>query len=282
LLISFRKRPGQSPLNSMKRLERLFRVSAIGFVMIVLTGCSKTENLDPDEYIRLGQYKGLSVEKASYTVSEEELREELDMLANAYADPDGKVPAVTDEFIRDISEGNFADLATYKEALEEQMKSEYDEFYELQYYEDLWNLAVDNATVIKDFPPEYLRKKTERSIVSARKYAQSLNMPFDEFVEQKMGLTVEEFNKQAVEYANVAAKESMVLAAIAKAENITVSDEEIEKAIKEYIDLGAFESEEEFEKEGPERLEELKEYILTSKVQDFLAENAADQNKGPD
>ncbi len=266
----------------MKRLEHLFRVSAIGFAMIVLTGCSKTENLDPDEYIRLGQYKGLSVEKASYTVSEEELREELDMLANAYADPDGKVPAVTDEFIRDISEGNFADLATYKEALEEQMRSEYDEFYELQYYEDLWNLAVDNATVIKDFPPEYLRKKTERSIVSARKYAQSLNMPFDEFVEQKMGLTVEEFNKQAVEYANVAAKESMVLAAIAKAENITVSDEEIEKAIKEYIDLGAFESEEEFEKEGPERLEELKEYILTSKVQDFLAENAADQNKGPD
>ena len=89
-----------------------------------------------------------------------------------------------------------------------------------------------------------------------------------------MGLTVDEFNKEAIEYAKVAAKESMVLEAIARAENITVSDEDIEKAIKEYVDLGAFESEEAFRNEGPERMEELKEYILTSKVQDFLAREA--------
>ena len=41
------------------------------------------------------------------------------------------------------------------------MVSEYDEFYELQYYEDLWNQAVDNAKVIRDFPPEYLQKKVD-------------------------------------------------------------------------------------------------------------------------
>ena len=54
------------------------------------------------------------------------------------------------------------------------------------------------------------------------------------------------------------------------------SDEDIEKAIKEYVEIGAFESEEAFRNEGPERMEELKEYILTSKVQDFLAEYAAE------
>ena len=48
---------------------------------------------------------------------------------------------------------------------------------------------------------------------------------------------------------------------------------------KEYVDLGAFESEEAFRQEGEERMEELKEYILTSKVQDFLAENADRGNK---
>ena len=99
-------------------------------------------------------------------------------------------------------------------------------------------------------------------------------MSFDDFVSEKMGLTVEEFNSEAIEYAKVAAKESMVCAAIAKAENITVSDEDIEKAINEYVRLGAFESREAFEQEGPERMEELKEYILTSKVQDLIAEYA--------
>lgn len=243
------------------------------FVIAALAGC-KSNDLDPDEYIRLGQYKGLSVERSSYEVTEEEMQDELDMLANAYAEPDGTVPELTDDFIKEISGGKYADLAAYTAALEDEMKSEYEEFYELQYYEDLWNMAVDNAEVIKDFPQEYLRKKTERSIISARKYAQSLDMSFEDFVDQKMGLSVEEFNKEAIEYAEVAAKESMVCAAIAKAENITVTDEDVQKAIKEYIDIGAFESEEEFEKEGPERMEELKEYILLSKVQDFLAENA--------
>ncbi len=242
--------------------------------MIALSACGKGGELNPDDYIKLGQYKGLSVEKASYTVTPEAMQDELDMLANAYADPDGTVPELTDEFIKEISEGQYGDMDAYTAALEEQMKSEYDEFYELQYYEDLWNLAVDNATVIKDFPQDYLQKKTERSIISARKYAQSLNMSFEDFVDQKMGLTVEEFNKEAIEYAQSAAKESMVLAAIAKAENITVTDEDIKKAIDEYVEMGAFESEEAFRNEGPERMEELKEYILTSKVQDFLAENA--------
>ena len=249
-----------------------------GFLCILISlsvcGCSSSENPDPDRYIRLGQYKGLEVTRSSYEVSEEDLQAELDMLANAYADPDGTPAELTDDFIKEISDGQYKDLAAYTAALEDQMRSEYDEFYELQYYEDLWNLAVDNATVINDFPPEYLQKKTERSVINARKYAQSLNMSFEDFVDQKMGLTVEEFNTQAIEYAKVAAKESMVLAAIAKAENITVSDEDIEKAIKEYVDLGAFDSEEAFRNEGPERMEELREYILMSKVQDFLADNS--------
>ncbi len=244
---------------------------------MMLCACSSSGDLDPDDYIRLGQYKGLSVEKSSYDVTEDAIRDELDMLANAYAEPDGTVPEITDDFINEISAGQYKNLDEYEAALTEQMKSEYEEFYELQYYEDLWNLAVDNATVIKDFPSDYLQKKTERSVISAQKYAKSLDMSFEDFVDQKMGLTIDEFNEQAIEYANVAAKESMVLAAIAKAENITVSDEEIDAAIKEYVDLGAFESVEAFENEGPERLEELKEYILTSKVQDFLAANAAEQ-----
>ncbi len=244
--------------------------------MLFLQGCSQSLQPDPDDYIRLGQYKGLSVEKASYVVTEEAMQDELDMLVNAYADKDGNVPDLTDDFIREISAGEYADLAAYKLALEEEMKSEYDEFYELQYYEDLWNLAVDNAEVIKDFPDDYLRKKTERSVISAQKYAQSLDMTFEDFVNEKMGLTVEEFNRQAIDYAKTAAKESMVLEAIARAENITVTDEEIEKAIEEYVELGAFESEEAFRKEGPERMEELKEYILTSKVQDFLAKEAVE------
>ena len=271
-----RRKREQNLSNDMKNRFTVFVSSAVLITAaFLLSGCTASYDPDPDDYIRLGQYKGLKVEKATYEVSEEEMQDELDMLVNAYAKEDGTVPELTDDFIREISGGSIKDLDAYREALKEQMKSEYDEFYELQYYEDLWNMAVDNAEVIKDFPEAYLQKKTERSVIAAQKYAKSLDMTFSDFVDQKMGLTVDEFNKQAIDYAKVAAKESMVLQAIARAENITVSDEDIEKAIREYVEMGAFESEEAFRNEGPERMEELKEYILTSKVQDFLAENAA-------
>lgn len=260
----------------MKHFGRYCLAVIVAVPILLALGCSP-DTSDPFYYIELGQYKGLKVARASYAVTEEELSEELDMLANAYADADGNVPELTDDFIKEISKGQYADMAAYTAALEEQMKSEYDEFYDLQYYEDLWNMAVDNARVIHDFPADYLQKKTERSVISAHKYAQSLNMTFDEFVKEKMGLTVEEFNKEAIDYAKTAAKESMVCAAIAKNENITVTDADVDKAIKEYVDLGAYGSEEEFYKEGPERMEELKEYILMSKVQDFLAENAEEE-----
>lgn len=332
----------------------------------LLTGCDSGKlNLNPDDYIQLGQYKGLEIVKASYEVSQDDIDDELNTLAAAYAEEekvtDGKVemgdianidyegkkdgvafdggtakgydleigsgtfipgfedglvgtkvgetvdlpltfpenyghtelagadviftvkvnyvtrknlPTVDDAFIKDISEGQYKNLAEYTAALEEQMESEYTEFYELQYYEDLLNQAIANATVIKEFPSDYLRKKTERMLVNAQQYAISYNLPFEEFLDQYMGLTKEEFNKQAIEYAETAAKESMVILAIANAEGISVSEDDISKAIAEYVELGTYASEEEFRALGEATMEELKEYILTSKVEEFLADNA--------
>lgn len=347
------------------------RVAALAATCLVcsgiISGCDSGKNVipNPAEYIELGQYKGLEIAKSAYVISEEDVQDELDTLASAYAtnekieegkvekgdvvniDYEGKkdgvafqggtaqgrdltigsgtfipgfedgligvsvgetvdlpltfpknyghkelagadvvftvtvnyisrtvIPEVTDEFIKEISEGQYANLLEYRKALEEQMKSEYTEFYELQYYEDLLNQAIDNATVIKDFPDSYLKEKTERMLVNARQYAVSYNLPFDQFLSEYMGLNKDEFNAQAIEYAAKAAKESMVVRAIAEAEGLTVTEEDITKAIQEYVNLGTYKSEEEFRAQGESKMEDLKEYILTSKVEDFLAENA--------
>lgn len=181
-------------------------------------------------------------------------------------------PEMTDDFIKEISQGQYDSLEAYNKALEEQIISEYEEYNNLQYLEDLWNLAVDNATVINDFPNDYLNEKTSRMVLNAQNYAKSYNMDFEEFLKQKMGMTKDEFTKNSVEYATKAAKESLVLAAIAKKENITVSEEDLNKAIDEYVTLGQYASRDDFIKVN--NMDDFNEYILTSKVQDFLAENA--------
>lgn len=334
--------------------------------MILFTACNSSE-LNPDDYIELGQYKGLQVERAVHVVTEEEIEDELYTLASSYAteeeissgkiqngdvaniDYEGKlngvafeggtsagynleigsgtfingfedgligveigdtvdldltfpenygnselagqavvftvkvnsakrknIPEVTDEFIVEISDGKFKDLDDYTEALEEVIVAEYEEYNDLQYYEDLWNLAVDNATVKKEFPSELINEKTSRMVVNAQKYASSYGVSFNDFVEKYMNMSSSEFYTNAAEYAQKAAKESMVLKAIAKKENITVSQEEIDKAVNDYVDAGAYESAEEFMTNN--NMGDLEEYVLLSKVEDFLAEYAVGQN----
>lgn len=338
-------------------------LASVGMVAI-LAGCNiGSSEIDPFDYVELGQYKGLSVPLQVHEVTDEEIQDEFNTLAAGYAEketltegtvesgdtanidyvgtlngvafnggtasgydltigsqafiagfedgligvnagetvdlplrfPDDyfssdlagqdvifkvtvnyitrtKLPEITDDFINEISGGQYDNVDAYTEALKQQIISEYEEMNELQYYEDLWNTAVDNATLIKDIPDEMVKENTSRIVLNAQEYAKSYGMSFGDFVEQHMGVARDQFTEQAVEFAKKAAKESLVLNAIAKKENITVSEEEIKKAIDEYIELGTYASEEEFRSLND--MKALEEYILTSKVEEFLAENA--------
>lgn len=349
-------------------------VSLVCLGALLLSGCEGIGNAanagaskisaNPEKYVELGQYKGLDIKKAVHEVTDEEIADEMKMLASslttyedlsegvvklddvANIDYCGKlngvafeggtaqgydltigshqfingfedglvgvnvgetvdlpltfpeqygnaelagqdviftvtvnsikrpdVPEITDELIAEVSEGQFDNVASYKEALTNQIIAEYDEQYQLQYYEDLWNAAVSNATIIKDIPDELISENSSRILLNTQKYADSYQMQFNDFLEQYMGMSSDEFFAQASDYAQTASKENLVLWAIAKAEGISVSQEELDKACQDYVDLGAYASIEEAKASSDYKY--MYDYVLLSKVQDFLAENAA-------
>ena len=182
------------------------------------------------------------------------------------------IPDITDDFIEEISEGQYTNVEDYRAALEEQMKSENLEYLEQQIYTDLLKMAVENASVKSEIPQEYVQAKVARMLINVQDYAEAYNMDLDSFLEQYMGMTKDEYNTQSVEYAKDAAKESLVIRAIADAEGISVSDEEMQKAIDEYVEQYGYEDEEDFKSQT--NMDDFEEYILTSKVEDFLYENA--------
>jgi len=347
----------------IKKMSKCLTSCVLAIVTVAsLSGCNSAVN--PDDYIELGQYKGLEVEKATHQVTEEEIEDELFTLASAYAtnevvekgsvrtgdvaniDYVGKldgvafdggtasgydleigsgkfisgfedglvgvkigdtvdlnltfpenygnselagqdviftvtvnevqrqtVPEVTDDFINEISAGKYKSVEAYTKDLEDEIISEYEQYNELQYYEDLWNLAVDNASIKKEFPGDLVNEKVSKMIVEAQKYAISYGMNYNDFIEQYFGMDASEFNSNAGEYAKQALKETLVMQAIAKKENITVSQEEIDAAIDEYVELGSYKSREDFIEQND--MDDLEEYVLLSKIEDFLAENAA-------
>ena len=334
-------------------------------VLVCLAGCGSEGGIRAEDYITLGEYKGLSVTRMPTEVAEEEVQAELDnMLAGSATTEeitdrtdvqegdvanidytgtlDGEVfeggsaqgfdleigsgrfiegfeegliganvgdtatlnlkfpdeytnnpelagkdvvfavkvnsiskqvePELNDAFIKEATEGEYATVDDYKAYLYGAIESSNVEYADSAMYTELWNQAVANATVKKDIPQEYLQTKIDKMTENAKSYAESYGMDFQSFLTNYMGLDEAGFMEETSKYAETAAKESLVLQAIAKAEGIEVTEEDLEQAIKDYVELYGYESEAAFKEEND--MDDFREYILTSKVQEFLAEHA--------
>lgn len=83
------------------------------------------------------------------------------------------------------------------------------------------------------------------------------------------GMDAETFLDQ---YAQEAAKQSLAFQAVANAENLNISDEELQETLEQYAAQGGYASVEEFL--GELDREEYREYFMFEKVLEFLTQNA--------
>lgn len=181
-------------------------------------------------------------------------------------------PEMTDSFIKEQTGGEYTTVKAYKEGIREDLEKEKSEYADTRMYSDLLEQAIANAKEIKDFPKDYLADKKKIIQENAKSYADSYGVDFDTFLVTYMGLSQDEFEKQCDEYAKKAAKEVLVVKAIAEKEGISVSKSEMNDAVKEYTEMYGYESEKAFKEDT--NMDQFNEYVLESKVQEFLADNA--------
>ncbi len=183
-----------------------------------------------------------------------------------------RMPEPTDENIKEATEGEYATVEEYKKSIKENLERTAADYADSAMYKDLWDQVVDNAELKKDIPQGLLNEKLSIMMDNAGSYAKMYGLDLDEYLSQVIGKTREEFTDEATEYAIKAGKESLVLMALAQAENIEVTQEDFDKAAKEYVELYNYGSVEEFL--NSVNVDEFREYILKSKVQEFLADQA--------
>ena len=179
-----------------------------------------------------------------------------------------RVPELTDEVADSVVEGMTAEA--YQESVRQDLEDQAKESQKTEAEQKLLQAVYENAT-IDGYPEENLQYTIKRATDYYEWLASMYGMSLDDYL-KNYGMTQDEFNEQIQPVAEEALGEEMTLLAIAKEENIEVSDEEYEAGLARYAEAQGM--------DDPSKLEEaygenyIKNSLLQEKVLDFLYENA--------
>ncbi|MCR5108238.1 MAG: trigger factor [Lachnospiraceae bacterium] len=179
---------------------------------------------------------------------------------------------ITDGLVKTYTNGEYTSIVDYTESVKAELEKEYEEYSDSALYTDLLNQVLNNSRITGDIPDDLIDRKKQTIRNSALSMAESYGMTVEDFVTNVLGKSSEEFESDIEDYALEAAKKSLVLSALAENESLEVTDEELEEGIDTYVETYGYSSKDEFIETVD--MEEFKEYILESKVEKFLADNA--------
>jgi trigger factor len=181
-----------------------------------------------------------------------------------------KLPELDDEFAKDISDFDTLEelRADTRKRLEEQ--AEHDKTHYMQ--DTVVDLAVQNATV--DIPGVMIENEIDAQVKQFENRLQIQGIPFDAYL-QFTGATKESIREEFRAAAEKRVRTSLVLEAIAKAEGIEATDEDVQAELQKIADSAKMEVDRVhaiLQSRDPNLLE-LKEDIRIRKTVDFLVQN---------
>lgn len=179
---------------------------------------------------------------------------------------EAKLPDLTDAFVQSLDNG-CTTVAEYEVLVEKTAESVYEDNLETQ----LLSTLMDSS-IFQEPPKAMVDQYYDKAVGRMSRLAASNGMSLETLVTTYYGSTMEEFQTQAREGAVMSCKEAIMLQAVANAENITVSQEEVEKALDEAAKEGGYESADALKEDMGE--EHYEDYVMCEKVLDLLKANA--------
>ena len=138
-----------------------------------------------------------------------------------------QVPEADDEFASEVSE--FDTLEEYKKDLKKSLKDLKEKSATTANENSVIAKVVENASV--DIPKAMIESQLDNMVYDYQMRLQQQGIPMDQYL-KITGQTVQQLREQMVPSAERNIKTSLVIEAVMKAENITVSDERIDEEFK--------------------------------------------------
>lgn len=182
-----------------------------------------------------------------------------------------EIPELTDEYVAGLEMEECKTVDEYraymKEILLEQRMASYEDEKE--------NLVITAITENTEFqePPAGLVDRMNATLVGyVESYAGMYGMDAGSYVAAVYGGTAEEYEATLLEEAKLVAQQYLMMQAIADAEGLTVSDEELNTMLSEEAAAYGYESADAY-KEVID-VEAYREYLMSENVLTFITENA--------
>ncbi len=186
------------------------------------------------------------------------------------------VPELTDELASQIN-SSVSTVEEYKEAVKSKLEETKQNTAKSMVYSDLLQLANENATIVSGnkLPKWLVKQNADNEKANFNANLSTYNITLEKYL-SNFGMTEEQFNEEIQTFAENIASQQLLVEAIAQAENIKLSNDDIEKAYEDYAKRYSYTSTDDFKKKVKEKDGEaaFKESVLTTKVEEFLFKNA--------
>lgn len=182
-----------------------------------------------------------------------------------------QVPEFTDEFVKGLAMEGVSTTEEYKNYVKDSLMDQKMMDYESQMETMVVNAATKNCE-FKEVPSGMVDRMNTTLTNNIGSYASMYGMNIRSYVAAVYGGTEEQFEETLLNQTKLMAQQYIMMQAIADKEGITISEEEFEKMVEEEATLYGYETVDEY-KETID-MDAYKEFAITMKVMDFLAENA--------
>ncbi len=180
-----------------------------------------------------------------------------------------EVPEINDEFVKEVSEFDTLDeyKADTKKNLEERKAKQVEESKKAK----LLSKVVETSTM--DMPEPMVLEQCDQMINNFAQTLRYQGMDMQKYMEMT-GSTIDTMRQSVRSEAERRLKESLVLEAIAKAENLEATDEDVEKELETMASMYGMEVDKLKAAVTEAETESIKGELKTKKALEFIAENA--------
>ena len=183
-----------------------------------------------------------------------------------------QLPELDDEFAAEVSE--FDTLAEYKEDVKKNLTEKREKEVKNAKEDEVVDEIIENATM--DIPEAMIETQQRQMIQEFAQNIQMQGLSIDQYF-QFTGLTPEAMMEQVKPQAEKRIKSRLVLEAVAKAENITVSDEDFDKEVEKMAEMYQMEAAKVKESIGEEGKKQMMEDLAVQKAAEFVVNEAKEK-----